>query len=342
MRAQQATGWTRRRFLGRLTLAGTAGLLGLSPRPVAAEPPLETTTLKLIHISPSVCSAPQYVAEALLQGEGFTEVHYVQKEGRVQANQALVSGEGHLTISFVVDAIIQVDTGEPIVILSGGPVGCFEVFAADHIRSIRALHGKRVGVTEVGSGRHLFFASVLASVGLDPRTDVHFVTAPAAEARRLFTAGHLDAYMPLDVEGQELRAQQVGHVLLNSAKDRPWSQYFCCMIAGNREFIRQSPIATKRALRAILKAADVCAREPERVARFLVDKGYTPRIDYALQMLKALPYSKWREDDDPEDSVRFYALRLHEVGMIKSTPHKIIAQGTDWHFLNEIKRELKG
>ena len=40
--------------------------------------------------------------------------------------------------------------------------------------------------------------------------------------------------------------------------------------------------------------------------------------------------------------MRFYALRLHEAGMIKSTPQKIIAQGTDWHFLNEIKRELKG
>jgi len=39
--------------------------------------------------------------------------------------------------------------------------------------------------------------------------------------------------------------------------------------------------------------------------------------------------------------VRFYALRLHEVGMIKSTP-QVIAQGTDWRFPNELKKELKG
>jgi NitT/TauT family transport system substrate-binding protein len=342
MNAQYAASSSRREFLRGLTLAGTAGLLGLYPRPVAAEPPPETTTLKLIQGTDSVCVAPQYVAEALLRGEGFTEVHYVKKEGLVQANQALASGEVHLTISFVVNCIIQVDTGEPIVTLAGGPVGCFELWAADHIRSIRDLHGKHVGVTQLGSGRHAFFASVLASVGLDPRHDVHLVTAPAAEARRLFTEGKLDAYMPLDVEVQAFRAQQVGHVLLNSALDRPWSQYFCCMIAGNREFIRQSPIATKRALRAILKAADVCAREPDRVARFLVDKGYTPRFDYALQMLTNLPYSKWREADDPEDTVRFYALRLREVGMIKSIPQKIIAQGTDWRFLSELKKELKG
>ena len=39
--------------------------------------------------------------------------------------------------------------------------------------------------------------------------------------------------------------------------------------------------------------------------------------------------------------MRFYALRLHEAGMIRSSPHEIIAEGTDWRFLNEIKRELK-
>jgi NitT/TauT family transport system substrate-binding protein len=341
MSHQRADGRSRRQFLGGLTLAGTAGLLGLYPRLVAAEPPPETTTLKLFQGTGSVCMAPQYVAEALLQGEGFTEVHYVKTEGRVQANQALASGEIHLTIGMVGNAIIQVDTGDPIVTLSGGHVGCFELFAADHIRSIRDLNGKRVGVTQLGSDRHLFFASVLAYVGLDPRKDIQFVTSPAAESRRLFTEGKLDAYVPFDVEVQELRAQQVGHELLNSALDRPWSQYFCCMVAGNREFIRKYPIATKRALRALLKAADLCALEPDRVARFLVDKGYTPRVDYALQRLKDLSHSRWREDD-PEDTVRFYALRLHEVGMIKSSPQKIIAQGTDWRFLHDLKKELKG
>jgi NitT/TauT family transport system substrate-binding protein len=123
--------------------------------------------------------------------------------------------------------------------------------------------------------------------------------------------------------------------------DRPWSQYFCCIATGNREFVRKNPVATKRVLRAILKATDVCAREPERIARFLVDKGYTTHYDFTLQALKEIPYDKWREYD-PEDALRFYALRLHEAGMIKASPKKIIAQGTDWRFLNELKKELKG
>jgi NitT/TauT family transport system substrate-binding protein len=113
------------------------------------------------------------------------------------------------------------------------------------------------------------------------------------------------------------------------------------MVAGNRAFVRQHPIATKRAVRAILKATDICAREPERAAQWLVDKGYVSRYASALQTMTDVPYGKWREYD-PEDTVRFYALRLHESGLIKSTPQKIIAQGTDWQFLNVLKKELKG
>ena len=84
-----------------------------------------------------------------------------------------------------------------------------------------------------------------------------------------------------------------------------------------------------------------CVNDPAGAARRMVEGGFTGEYDYALQTLKEVPYNKWR-DYDPEDAVRFYALRLREAGMIKSTPNKIIAQGTDWRFFNELKRELKG
>ena len=60
----------------------------------------------------------------------------------------------------------------------------------------------------------------------------------------------------------------------------------------------------------------------------------------SLEVLNSVPFNRWREVH-PEDTVRFFALRLHEVGIIKATPQKIIAQGTDWRFLSELKRELK-
>jgi len=113
------------------------------------------------------------------------------------------------------------------------------------------------------------------------------------------------------------------------------------MIAGHNDFVRRHPAAVKRALRALLKSLDICGTQPERVARELVDKSLTTRYDYTLQTLTGLPYAKWREYQ-AEDSVRFYALRMQETGLIKSSPQKIMAQATNWRFLNELKKELKG
>ena len=340
MRIQQARRFSRRQFLGGLTLAGTAGLLGVHPRPVAAEPPPETTRIRLVRV-PSICLAPQFVAEELLRAEGFTEVHYVKKQGGKGIESALASGEADINMHFGAAGLIRVDAGDPLVILAGGHIGCFELVGTDQVRTIRDLRGKTVAVVELGAPEHVFIASMAAYVGLDPQKDSTWVTHPPAEAVQLLTEGKIDALMAFPPLAQELRAQGIGHVVVNSAVDRPWSQYFCCMVTGNREFVRKHPVATKRALRAIVKSADICALEPERVARFIVDKEYAKRYDYALQVMKELPYGKWREYD-PEDTVRFYALRLHEVGMIKSSPQKLIAQGTDWHFLNALKKEMKG
>ena len=329
--------WSRRAFVGGLTLGWTAGLLGLDSGQAAAEPPPETTKLRLPRI-PGICVAPQYVAADLLMAEGFSDVQYVKLEGDLRA---LASGEIDIAMAFVAPAIMQVDAGEPIVLLAGVHTGCFELFGTDQVRAIRDLKGKTVAVWFQGSFQQVFLASIAAHVGIDPRKDINWVTHPSAEAMRLLAEGKIDAYLAFPPEPQELRARKIGHVVVNSGRDRPWSQYFCCVVGGNREFVKKHPVATKRAVRAILKAASLCALEPERAARMIVDRSFTQRYDYALQTMKEISYGKWREYD-PADTIRFYALRLREAGMIKSTPQKIIAQGTDWRFFNELKKELKG
>jgi NitT/TauT family transport system substrate-binding protein len=156
----------------------------------------------------------------------------------------------------------------------------------------------------------------------------------------LFADGKIDAFLGFPPEPQQLRARKVGRVVVNSSVDRPWSQYYCCMLGGNTAFIRKNPVATKRVLRAILKATDFCASDPASAARYIVDRGFADQYEHTLDMLKQVPYNKWR-DYDPEDTLRFYALRMREAGIIKSGPNKIIADGTDWRFFNELKRELK-
>lgn len=130
-------------------------------------------------------------------------------------------------------------------------------------------------------------------------------------------------------------------MVLDSAKDRPWSQYYCCLAVANRDFARKYPVATKRALRAIIKGSDICAGDPDRGAQAYLDLGFQTEPQYARQALREIPYGRWR-DFNPEDTLRFYALRLREAGLIKNSPQQLIAQGTDWRFINEVKKELKG
>jgi NitT/TauT family transport system substrate-binding protein len=137
-----------------------------------------------------------------------------------------------------------------------------------------------------------------------------------------------------------MRLEKAGHVLLDTTFDKPWAQYFCCLVTGRRDFVNNHPIAAKRALRAFLKAADICATQPEQVARFLQKKGIEPRYEVSLDVLTRLPYHHWR-DWNVEDTLRFHALRLKDVGMIRSTPNDLIARCTDQRFLSELKREMK-
>ena len=218
--------------------------------------------------------------------------------------------------------------------------GASNCLPREGIRSIPDLKGKTVGVQTLGSSQYTFVGGMASHVGLEPANDIRWVTSSSPKPMELFAEGKIDAFLGLPPEPQELRARNIGHVIFNSAIDRPWSQYFCCMIAGHRDYVRKRPVATKRVVRAIIKAADLCATQPERVAQRIVDAG-TPRYDYALQTLKEISYAKWREYD-PEETIRFYSLRLREAGFIRATPNKILADGTDWRFFNELKRELKG
>jgi len=333
-------GWSRRDFLNTAALAGTGALLGLHSKSIAAEPPPETNKIRVIE-NPEICAGtPLIVAQELLKAEGFKDVRPIKTVTGIDGTTAVAAGEADFSITAAPSLVTRIDAGEQLILLSGIHIGCFELFGTERIRSLRDLKGKRVAVSALGSGRHIFLASMLAYVGLDPRRDVDWVTRPVAESMQMFARGEIDAFMGFPPEPQELRAKKIGHVVVNTTTDKPWSQYFCCMVVANREFVRKHPAATKRSLRGFLKAANICALEPQRAVKLRADKGYTVGSEYALQTIKELPYNLWREYD-PEDSVRFYALRLHEAGMIKSSPQKIISQGTDWRFIRELKKELK-
>jgi NitT/TauT family transport system substrate-binding protein len=328
----------RRRFLTTLSGVGVAALWNAVPSH-AAEGPLETARVRIQGASGAICVAPQYVAEELLRDEGFTDVNV--NVANPYAGARFLRGDVDFAINFASSLIILDQAGARATILTGVHPACFALFGNDRVHKILDLKGKRVGVDHMGGAAHVFLSIMVAYVGLDPVHDIDWVASPKVAPMKLFAEGKVDAFLGLPPEPQELRARKIGHVVVDSTVDHPWSQYYCCMLAGDADYVKNYPNATKRVVRAILKATDLCASEPERVARLLVDRHYVDRYDYAIQTLSDLPYNVWREYD-PEDTVRFYALRLRELGMIKSSPEKVIADNTNWHFLNELRRELKG
>jgi NitT/TauT family transport system substrate-binding protein len=339
MEQSKAPEINRRAFLLKLSVLNAAAILPFSRLGIAAQPPIETKKIRFVH-APSICIAPQYLAEELLRLDGFTDIEYLPL-GTRNGPYALADGRGDIAMWDAPGLIPHMDAGRSIVLLAGIHAGCYELFGNERVNAIRDLKGKRVAVQYFGGGDHVLLSSMLAYVGMNPKQDVTWIAGQnQRDAMGLFIDGQADAFLGFSQQSEELRQKKIGRVILNTSTDRPWSQYFCCMVAANREFVQRHPIATRLALRAVLKASDLCSTDPQRVARFLSDKLYEPRFQIGLEVMKRLPYNRWREAN-PEDTIRFHALRLHEVGMIKTSPQKLIAQGTDWRFLNELKKELK-
>ena len=333
----------RRRFLQTGFSVAAAGLAGVAAlagarRTLAEEAPPETTSLRLPQYS-ATCFAPVYILHDLLREEGFADVRYVRNPGTT--SEIFARGEVDFTQDFSPVAIGPIDAGAPIVMLAGVHSGCFELFARESIRSVGDLKGRKVGVPPpwAGEAQQVIVSVIVASVGLDPVKDIDWVVHAPPDAAQRLDKGEIDAFLAVPPWAQELHARDFGRTILNSTLDRPWSEYLCCMLIGHADFVRRHPIATKRVVRAMVRATDICAAKPDWVAQSLVDRGFTPRYDYARQGLADVPYKSWREYD-AEDSVRFWALRMREIGMIKSSPDKIIAMGTNWRFIKEVRREL--
>jgi NitT/TauT family transport system substrate-binding protein len=310
---------------------------------IVVDPPPETTTIRLVNqkdlFQPR--NAPLYFAEQLLAAEGFTSVQYIDVPRGTDLGQ-LAAGAVDIGISDAWSVTGAADAGDQLVILAGVQNSAFVIVGNDRVQSVQDLKGKRIWALnrDATDSSYLLMAALLSYVGIDVDAEVEFVVPSAANLITQFLEGSVDAGYVIRPYSTIFRNANIGHVVLDGMVDPPWSQYFGSMATANRDFVEKHPVATKRALRAILKATDVCAREPERVARYFIEKGITKfPYDLALDAIPGVSFAAWREFN-PEDTVRFYALRLKEAGLVKSNPDELVARATDWRYLNEIKREL--
>ena len=323
-----------------LTGCGLGGGQSGAAREPEPDAPLETTSIRLWSLSNVQCMAAQYMAEPFLREEGFTDVQYPRYTPKDLLAEAR-NGTIEFGIGYAAAWIPMIDAGAPLVMLGGVHVGCWEVFGTGDIKSLQDFKGKTVSIIGPTFTDGLFMAMTLNEVGLDINKDVKVVNYPPSENARILSSGEVDAVVAFPPTSKDLRVKGIGRVVVNSATDPPWSNYYCCTAVTNRDWMEKHPVATKRALRAMVKGADVIAKDPDGSARFMVERGYSDNFDYTCDILKEIPYNNIWRDFDPVDSVRFYALRLKQAGLIKSTPEEILKRGTDFRYLTELRKELQ-
>ena len=309
---------------------------------VAAQGPTETPTIRIPKVALTAAIA-QAVAAEFLKEEGFTDVQYVTLRRPEDIFSGLANGEFDMTLLPANMVTVRVDAGDPIVALAGMNAGCFQIVASNAVKTLSDCRGKRLASSGPGFPDDIFLSLTLKNVGIDLRKENTIITHPHDAAVQALMSGEVDVMVTYPPLVSRLRTSDVAHLILDANVDRPWSQYIFSLAMVHRDYLTKNPVATKRALRAVLKAADVVAKEPERAAQASKAQGFIPEPLYAptLSELPLLPYNVWRTFD-PADTLRFYALRLKEAGLITSTPDQILAKGTDFRFLQELKQEMKG
>ena len=193
----------RRHFLAALSVAGAAGMLRTPA--LAAEGPPETTSVRLPDAAPGICIAPEYVVADLLRAEGFTKIDRVPLPQDLNVPDLIARGMLDFGLSFASAQVAGIDRSIAMKVLAGVHVGCFELFVHDAIRGVADLAGKKVGIQVVGSPEHLFLSVIIANVGIDPKSQIDWVTSGPVRPKQLFIDGKIDAFLGFPPEPQELR-----------------------------------------------------------------------------------------------------------------------------------------
>jgi NitT/TauT family transport system substrate-binding protein len=343
---------TRREFMRLAALAGT-GLAATSllnacaPAPAAIPtpppatstplPPPETTAIRL---AIGACDLPMVAAERYLRDEGFTDVQFSDSA----ALAALMGGKADLGAALMPALATAVDAGRPVVGLGGLHPGCAQIWAPQNVATLKDLPGRTVVVRSKTPADFIyaFLAISLKNTGVDPGS-VNFVVQSDADLTKLFLDGKNDALLLLatDAVAFQTNTANKGHIVMDQAMDAPWSQEDCCVLATTTEWVKANPSATKRALRAIYRAADAIPADRADAAKLATDKGLfggAQNVALVRSASNMVRYD-WRKYDVAE-SMRFHAKLLNEVGLLKMTADESATKATDLRIWRQLQSEI--
>jgi NitT/TauT family transport system substrate-binding protein len=332
-------------------IAACAPAAAPSPAPAAASPtplpPPETAVVRLGAGAagiPPTCDAQLWLVEETLREEGI----------QAKFGGGLRDGTADFVTVYANYQITGIDAGFPLLVLAGGHTGCIEMWAAPGIRSISDLRGKtyetfdrsvKFGDKTAAGVYHGFVLATLAHIGLDSAELKLVDVPPEQDIEKDYLEGRSDMIVLSVHSGPLMRRNpsRRGSVILDTSVDKPWSQSYCCLLSTHRDFAKANPVTAKRVTRAFVRAADLVASDKKAAVRTGLSRFYKDSKVLTAELLDetiAMLSYDWREYD-PEETVRFFALRLRDAKLVKKSPQQILDEGSDLAYFRQLRKELK-
>lgn len=339
----------RREFLGLglgAVAAATVGEVlascGSAVTGMARSTPLPPPETKTIRLNFSVCDAPLMVAEPYLREEGFTDIQLSDINPQLTA---LANGKSDVAVPFVATLAAAVDAGKPYIGIGQLHPGCVELWAPQSVASLTELRGRTVVVNSKTPNfiANIFIFLALKNAGVDP-SEVNFVVDPSADLTKLYLEGKSDLLFQWGMGAVAFHSNpaNTGHVVLDQAMDPAWSHEDCCVIATTSDWFTANPVAARRVLRAIYRAADSLPGDRLNAARMATDNGLFgggKNLALVRGAANMVPYG-WREYDLAR-SMRFHARLMDSVGLLNLTPDQAVARAVDARIAKNLATELK-
>ena len=313
-------------------------------QPAAGPTPFPPPETNAIRIACFGCDAPIMAAERYLRQEGFTDIEITGETSPPEFEAALVSGKVHMGPMDPPQFVSSVQRGQGIVGLGSLHPGCLEIWAQAGIGSLTDLRGRTivVGSKAINDPPYSYIALVLKYAGVDPQ-EVNFVAQSGVNPINLYLGGKNDAVRVGAERAPALKANPAnkGHMVHSQLMDDPWSKLACCILVTTQDWYRANPVAAKRAIRAIFRAADFQPDDRADAVMPLTDRGFfggPSNFNNVLAAADMVP-ANWR-DLDTEKTVRFYGKLLADVRLLTKSVDEV-ARALDLRILGELRTELK-
>jgi NitT/TauT family transport system substrate-binding protein len=261
-------------------------------------PPAGAQELKKIKvgIAGSLCEGPTHIAleKGFFKDEGLDAELLRLAPG---ANfEAITAGSIDASFGLLATLIQPLSNGLPIKITTGLHTGCDKLLVKPNsgIKSLADLKGKKIGVPSLTSSPIMFARRGLAQAGVkvgDKDSEVEFVVFTNAELPLALDKGAIDAISANDPVASLAAREYKFEIILDSAKDKPFSDQYCCAAFVSAALASKDPETAAKYTRAMQKAAAWIQKNQDETAKLQVEKKYVAGDpEFNASVLKTFRY----------------------------------------------------